>query len=153
MKADYFLSEKKYRHAAYGYLELLQQENLIYMTEELQGGILHNLGVAYARLFVFQEAAEMFAAAYQKNRSEQSRYCYLYAMNYVPEDEVLGNLEPEIHFGTMKEAFSRFTEVSDQGQYYQERKKLSDASDSFNWRGREEELRRQWIADYNQMNC
>ncbi len=37
MKADYFLSEKKYRHAAYGYLELLQQENLIYMTEELQG--------------------------------------------------------------------------------------------------------------------
>ena len=26
MKADYFLSEKKYRHAAYGYLELLQQE-------------------------------------------------------------------------------------------------------------------------------
>ena len=35
MKADYFLSEKKYRHAAYGYLELLQQENLIYMTEEL----------------------------------------------------------------------------------------------------------------------
>lgn len=38
MKADYFLSEKKYRHAAYGYLELLQQENLIYMTEELQGG-------------------------------------------------------------------------------------------------------------------
>ena len=65
----------------------------------------------------------------------------------------IGNLEPEIHFGTMKEAFSRFTEVSDQEQYYQERKKLSDASNSFNWRGREEDLRRQWIADYNQMNC
>ena len=44
MKADYFLSEKKYRHAAYGYLELLQQENLIYMTEELQGGILRQSG-------------------------------------------------------------------------------------------------------------
>ncbi len=51
MKADYYLAKKRYRYAACGYLELLQPEFLQQMTEELQGHIMHNLGVVYARLF------------------------------------------------------------------------------------------------------
>lgn len=151
MRADYFLSKKRYRYAAYGYLELLQPEFMAQMTEELQGHIMHNLGVAYARLFLFPEAARMFSAAYQKSREERSKLCYLYAMNYINDEEQMEEAAPEIHFGTMKEAFSHLTDVSDQEQYYQERKKISDANHAFNWKSREEEIRTRWIREYEEM--
>ncbi len=151
MRADFFLAKKRYRYAAYGYLELLQTEFTAQMTEELQGHIMHNLGVVYARLFLFPEAAKMFSAAYQKSREERSKLCYLYAMNYINEDELMEDVAPEIHFGTMKEAFSHFSNVSDQEQYYRERKKISDASHAFNWKSREEEIRTRWIHEYEEM--
>lgn len=93
----------------------------------------------------------MFSAAYQKSREEQSKLCYLYAMNYINEEEQMENTAPEIHFGTMKEAFSHFTDVSDQEQYYQERKKIADANHAFNWKSREEEIRARWIREYEEM--
>lgn len=96
MKADYFLSEKKYRHAAYGYLELLQQENLIYMTEELQGGILHNLGVAYAASVFVSGSGRNVCSSLSEKQIREEPVLLSYAMNYVPGGEVLGNLEPEI---------------------------------------------------------
>lgn len=151
MRADHYLEQKRYRYAAYGYLELLQPEYMAQMTEELQGHIMHNLGVAYARLFLFPEAARMFSMAYQKSRDERSKLCYLYAMNYNSEEEQMEDAAPEIHFGTMKEAFSHFTDVSDQEQYYEERRKISDANHAFNWKSREEEVRSRWISEYEKM--
>ena len=114
MKADYYLAKKRYRYAACGYLELLQPEFLQQMTEELQGHIMHNLGVVYARLFLFPEAARMFSMAYQKSHTESSRLCYLYAMNYITEDDSADTGVPELQFKTMKEAYAHFSDVSDQ---------------------------------------
>lgn len=151
MKADYYLAKKRYRYAACGYLELLQPEFLQQMTEELQGHIMHNLGVVYARLFLFQEAARMFSMAYQKSHTESSRLCYLYAMNYITEDDSADTGVPELQFKTMKEAYAHFSDVSDQEEYYTERKKVVAASHAFNWKGREAEIRHRWISEYEQM--
>ena len=83
MRGDLLLEAKKYRQAAYIYMELLEPEYTRQMTEELKGNIMHNLGVAYARLFLFPEAAQMFVQAYHLRRSDETRQAYLYAMNYV----------------------------------------------------------------------
>lgn len=117
------------------------------MTEELQGHIMHNLGVVYARLFLFPEAARMFSMAYQKSHTESSRLCYLYAMNYITEDDSADTRVPELQFKTMKEAYA-LSDVSDQEEYYTERKKVATASHAFNWKGREAEIRHRWISEY-----
>ena len=59
---------------------------------------MHNLGVVYARLFLFPEADRMFSMAYQKSHTESSRLCYLYAMNYITEDDSADTRVPELQF-------------------------------------------------------
>ena len=54
-------------------------------------------------------------------------------------------------FETMKEAYAHFSDVSDQEEYYTERKKVATASHAFNWKGREAEIRHRWISEYEQM--
>ena len=51
----------------------------------------------------------------------------------------------------MKEAYAHFSDVSDQEEYYTERKKVATASHAFNWKGREAEIRHRWISEYEQM--
>ena len=65
----------------------------------------------------------MFSMAYQKSHTESSRLCYLYAMNYITEDDSADTRVPELQFKTMKEAYAHFSDVSDQEEYYTERKK------------------------------
>ena len=93
----------------------------------------------------------MFSMAYQKSHTEASRLCYLYAMNYISEDDPADTGLPELQFKTMKEAYSQFSDVSDQEEYYAERKKVAEASHAFNWKGRDEEIRRRWLKEYEQM--
>lgn len=151
MRGDHLLAAKKYRQAAYSYLELLQPDYMERMTEELQGNVMHNLGVAYARLFLFEEAAVMFAQAYKKRKSTASREAYLYALNYVPDTFLMEEHELEINFGVMREALGKFTEASDNPDYYYERKAASAAASAFDWKQRQTELLLRWRSEYESM--
>ena len=79
MEGDFLCKQGKLRMAAYRYLELLQPESVRRMTEELEGNILHNLGVIYAKEFLFPEAAQMFARAWEKRKDPASREAYFAA--------------------------------------------------------------------------
>lgn len=85
MEADDLLKQGCLRQAAYCYLELLQPEGLRRMTEELQGNIYHNLGVIYAKEFLFPEAADMFARAWEKRKNPASKEAY-FAARRLAED-------------------------------------------------------------------
>ena len=58
-------------------------------------------------------------------------------MNYSTEDDSADTRVPELQFKTMKEAYAHFSDVSDQEEYYTERKKVATASHAFNWKGRD----------------
>ena len=75
---------------------------------------------------------------------------YRYAA-YITEDDSADTRVPELQFKTMKEAYAHFSDVSDQEEYYTERKKVAAASHAFNWKGREAEIRHRWISEYEQM--
>lgn len=87
VKGDQYLKQEKYALAAAEYRRLLKPENRMRMTDELRGFLYHNLGVAYARMFLFPEAAECFREAYQQNRRPESREACLYALNYIKGDK------------------------------------------------------------------
>ncbi|MDD6058455.1 MAG: tetratricopeptide repeat protein [Clostridiales bacterium] len=76
MKADRYMENHWYVRAVLEYRKLLQSEE---KDAELIGKVWHNLGCAYARLFLFDAAAECFEQAYKRNENPESLWEYLYA--------------------------------------------------------------------------
>ncbi len=151
MSGDLFLDAGRYRQAAYIYMELLEEEFALHMTEELRGNILHNLGVIYARLFLFPEAAELFAQAYALRKRQESRDAYLYAMNYVDDSYQMDEKIMNLNFSVMKEALEHLSETADREEYYIERKEVSQAAAAFDWKSSQAALIGRWREAYRKM--
>lgn len=76
-KADYMLQNNRYMLALNRYDELLS--GLPSGERELRGKVLHNRGVANAKLFLFERAQEDFLSAYEMNGSTESLKLFLTA--------------------------------------------------------------------------
>lgn len=72
IRADRLTENKKYVHAILEYRQLLQMEADCKSQPVLCGNIWHNMGTAFARLFLFHEAAECFLEAYTRNQNHES---------------------------------------------------------------------------------
>ena len=84
-KADHMLQSRKYNKALGQYHSLLAQ---IPETDmRLRGSILHNMGVACAKLFLFRQAADWFMQAYETDRAQESLESYLTAMRMCKEEK------------------------------------------------------------------
>ena len=72
LRADRLMEKEKYLSSIYGYKQLLESEDAKEESAFVLGNIWHNLGCAYARLFLFQEAEACFARAYGLNKNQES---------------------------------------------------------------------------------
>lgn len=72
IRADRLMENKKYVHAILEYRRLLQMEEDCKNEPVLTGNIWHNMGSAFAKLFLFHEAGECFLKAYEKNQNHVS---------------------------------------------------------------------------------
>lgn len=151
MRADRLLAAGRFRRAAYTYMELLRPEFELQMTEELRGNILHNLGVAYARLFLFEEASEMFSRAWLQRRDTRSREAYLYTQNFLEDAAPMKEQEMELNFTVMREALANFTRASEDGEYFRERQAAAAAQEAFDWKGEQARLVQKWHREYEKM--
>jgi tetratricopeptide (TPR) repeat protein len=81
IRADQLMERRKYLAAIYEYKRLLDSEEAKEESALIRGNLLHNLGSAYARLFLFEEAADCYSRAYLLNESGESLkeclHCYL----------------------------------------------------------------------------
>lgn len=78
IRADQLMEKKKYLSAIYEYKRLLDSEETKEENSLLKGNIWHNLGTAYARLFLFGEAACCYEKAYSLNQAGESlRECMM----------------------------------------------------------------------------
>ena len=72
VRADRLMEKEKYLGSIYEYRRLLEAHDAGEQTPQLIGNIWHNLGVAYARLFLFGEAIHCFEKAYTLNQNMES---------------------------------------------------------------------------------
>lgn len=72
MRADRFMTNHRYVNAVLEYRRLLQNEEEAKKNPVLTGAIWHNLGVAYARLFLFDMATKYFLKAYGYHQKHES---------------------------------------------------------------------------------
>lgn len=69
IRADRLLGKRRYRACILEYRKLLEHPDV---RGEFAGNIYHNLGCAYAGLFLFEQAAECYGNAYRRNRNPLS---------------------------------------------------------------------------------
>lgn len=85
VRADYEMKNQRFMTAIGEYLEIL---NLIDEGDLImQSRMLHNLGVAYACMFLFEEASEYFQLAFQKHKQEESLFQYLVCIRMQKSEE------------------------------------------------------------------
>ena len=72
VRADRLMEKEKYLSSIYEYKRLLDSNEAGEQSKELVGNIWHNLGTAYARLFLFQEAIHCYEKAYELNGNPES---------------------------------------------------------------------------------
>ncbi len=78
--ADQLMDQKAYIQAISVYDSILNQDNVRNQPQLFMGDIWHNMGTAYARLFLFPQAADCFEMAYQRNRRDDSLNALLLAL-------------------------------------------------------------------------
>lgn len=69
IRADRLLSKRRYRACIFEYRKLLERPEA---SGEFAGNIYHNLGCAYAGLFLFEQAADCYGKAYRRNKNPLS---------------------------------------------------------------------------------
>lgn len=72
LKADRLMEKEKYLSAVYEYRDLLDHPEAKQASGYLVGNIWHNLGAAYAGMFLFEEAAACYRKAYEQNGNKES---------------------------------------------------------------------------------
>lgn len=90
-RADHLLHCGKYVEAISEYQTILMQED-----EKLSEKILNNLGVAYARMFLFHEAAKYFKKAYDINHNEEIYKHLLFAVAMAAKGEIDDSIKQDI---------------------------------------------------------
>ena len=132
VRADRLMEKEKYLSSIYEYKNLLNSNEAGEQSKELIGNIWHNLGTAYARLFLFKEAANCYEKAYELNGNPESEDARLMAERFLSGEE--GLIQAPEEFVNKLEAIAMLNSGTQKRQY---RKAISDVI--FNWK---EEYRR-----------
>lgn len=85
MRADRHMENGSYISAVYEYRKLLKQEEE--KNPVLIGNVWHNLGTAYVRLFLFEEAGDCYKRAYEQNENPESMRECLYTCRCLHDEE------------------------------------------------------------------
>ena len=87
IRADRLMDKEKYLSSIYEYKRLLDSKEAAEEPREILGNIWHNLGTAYARLFLFEEAISCYETAYRMNQQEESYREMLYAYRCLHDEQ------------------------------------------------------------------
>ncbi len=87
-KGDYLLKDHKYRRAIGMYNKILTMRRNTELPGDFYGNVWNNKGMAYASLFLFEEACSCMKHALEENRTEEAQKAYLGALYLaVPREE------------------------------------------------------------------
>ncbi len=86
-RGDSYLRNKKYLLAIKQYLKLVNTKTNLIKENDLYAKTWHNLGVAYMRVFLFEEAVKCFETAYEISDEEIILQSYLKSLKVTKQEE------------------------------------------------------------------
>ena len=92
-RADSFLSNKRYYSALENYGKIIDGGRDPELSGLFYAKVYHNMGTAYAKLFLYKQAAEYFNEAYKIGQHEESRKCYLAAERLAMGEDIIEDMD------------------------------------------------------------
>ncbi len=93
--ADRLMERNRLLSSIYEYRSLLESSEFRRVNALMQGDVWHNLGTAYARMFLFDQAAECYRKAYRLNERPESLKSLFYVYACSDDAEALANAAEE----------------------------------------------------------
>ncbi len=87
LRGDYLVKEKMYTRAVWEYRQILKRRNPGKLGAQFYASVWNNLGVAYARLFRFEEASACFLESYELLQTKESFRKYISTLPLFLTDE------------------------------------------------------------------
>lgn len=103
IRADQLMEKEKYLAAIYRYKHLLEEADTEETSEVLRGSIWHNLGTAYARLFLFEEANQCFQRAYEYSQNKESLRESLMCCRCMHKEELFAEIADKYQMNEMEQ--------------------------------------------------
>ncbi len=97
-RLDFFLGERRLYEAVNGYETLLEDMEAADYADQasFQAAVWHNLGVAYGRLFLFDQAAEAFGKAWKLSAAGDSKELYMLSLRMsLPKKDYVNRIAEE----------------------------------------------------------
>lgn len=128
LRTDGLMERGKYLSCIYEYKRLLDSEDCKEQPSELVGNIWHNLGTAYAKLFLFEQALKAYEKAVTLNGAKESKkaclFCYRClhdeqgfirkSIEYKLDDMSVQEIRNELSMASRSEELIRFEERMEQ---------------------------------------
>lgn len=161
IRADHLMNVEKYVSSILEYKRLLKLAESGTQDKILLGNIWNNMGTAYARLFIFQEAAHCYEKAFRRNRNEESLkqclFCYgimneeakffQIAEKYKASERLLESIREEIFLAASSEQMQRTQRT------LSELFKFSDTDINAKQRKEVSEVISDWKEEYRKKIC
>lgn len=145
-KADNLLKNGKYEFAIREYEHILKKPD-DKLDRSFYGRARHNMGVSYAKQFLFEEAAAEFLAAYQLSGDEETLkeyFCACYM--YMPEDKFQElTMENNTYARVAENMKNEFNEQDRQYHFFQEQAQFGHKSTKKRLEELKEEYRKSLI--------
>ena len=152
-KADTLVALKKYRQAIVIYDAILEKERQMALSIKSKGRLLHNKGMAYAKLFMFGEAARSLEVAFPMLDSvevlKEIFFLQYIDRQAVGEPECLSRVSEEVKAEWTREITDYSLEAENSPEY----KSVLDANNQDTYKRQEffYQLLRRWKNEYRDM--
>lgn len=158
IKADNFLKTNSLEKARKEYESILRSDDMLHASQEEYGTVYHSLGVAYAGLGEFGEAAQAFQKAYEQNQKMESMQAYLYALRLGGMEKEYEHAVKELEISQEQQVFlnAQYAEAVRQSRQTREYRQISRMKEIYDsgrleeYNNRMEEIIYQWKQEYRQ---
>lgn len=91
-RADSFLKNRCYYSAIRNYDRIIKGSRDPELPGLFYAKVYHNMGTAYAKMFLYRQAAEFFKEAYKIGQHEESKSCFLAAERLAKGEDVIEDM-------------------------------------------------------------
>lgn len=92
-RADSFLRNKCFYSAIRNYYNIINGSRDPKLPGLFYAKVYHNMGTAYAKMFLYRQAAGFFEEAYKIGQHEESRRCFLAAERLAKGEDIIEDME------------------------------------------------------------
>jgi tetratricopeptide (TPR) repeat protein len=124
-RADSFLGNKCYYSAIKNYTAIIEGAPDPELSGLFYAKVYHNLGVAYAKVFLYRQAADFFMQAYKIGQHAESLKCYMAALRLSKGEDVIENLDDDVD-ESEKAVRKELGSCRDNARYSDEYRRLQD---------------------------